>query len=682
MDCGGAQTHVLELALGLARLGHTACVASAGGALVEELEANGVRHVHLPLEARDGASLYKLRNALKRLICENFDIVHAHTRISAMLAERICRKRNICFVTTVHAHFKVNPFLRRVCRWGDAQIAVSRDLYFYLLQSSPRVSDRTISVIYNGIDTQKFSPENLGKIRQKCGVTVLFLSRLDDNCSSLAYSLCRIAEKLYEIEPKIRIIIGGGGSEFEAVKRLTDTVNKKLGARVLEAVGRVDNALEFLSRGDIFVGASRAALEAMSCGIPTIIGGDEGFLDVADRENLKRGEYSNFCCRGEKRADDKTLLDAVLKLCRMSEKERRALGIFAREYVTNTHSAEIMARKTLDFYERSLSLSSHSQKEKTRGGVLLCGYYGFGNMGDELMLESAVKRAERSGCNVSALARLRKNSSFRSRVKFISRSSPLAVMRAIRNADTVVFGGGTLLQNHTSRRSLLYYVAILRYAQRCGKRVELWANGIGNIRGDRSRRAVARVLGKCNLVGVRDGASMERVRELAREFSTEISNVTFEEDLAFDPILYSDATSRTADVFLRLGLDKSQRFVVFSLMGAADKTVRRRVFEYAKELSEQGMTLVFAVMYPRQDLALSRKFAARLGGILAYPLGAQDLVALMRGAEVVFGMRYHALLLARVAGAHFVGIGDDDKIKSFCAEYGGEYINEKMKKGD
>ena len=66
-----------------------------------------------------------------------------------------------------------------------------------------------------------------------------------------------------------------------------------------------------------------------------------------------------------------------------------------------------------------------------------------------------------------------------------------------------------------------------------------------------------------------------------------------------------------------------------------------------------------------------------LGGILAYPFGATDIIALMRGAEVVCSMRYHALVLAHVAGASFVGIGDDQKIKSFCSEYGGEYIDAK-----
>lgn len=678
MDCGGAQTHVLDLSVRLVRAGLKVCVASGGGALVGELGAAGVRHVRLPLESRDIASLYRLKRALKRLISEGFNVVHAHTRISAMLASGICRARGTCFVTTVHAHFKTNELLRRVCRWGEGQIAVSRDLYFYLLENATGVSARTIAVINNGIDTQKFSPENLNKPTQKSGITVLFLSRLDKSCSAFAYSLCRIAEQLFAKIPTIRIVIGGGGDALCEVRRLANEIEQRLGERVIEVVGRVDNVLDFLSRGDVFIGVSRAALEAMSCGIPTILGGDEGFLGICNKEILQRGEYSNFCCRGERKGSDVELLEAILTIAKMSEEQRHELGMSLRQYVCQEHSAEIMARKTVEFYREILNSRKKSQKEKTRGGVLLGGYYGFGNMGDELMLESAVRRAERElgvrGGEIQILSKSRKSPYCLCGARLVNRASPLAVLRAVERADAVVFGGGTLLQNRTSRRSLAYYLAILRYAQLCGKRTELWANGIGDVRGKMSRRAVARVLSDCDFAGVRDGVSMARARELEREFGVKISGLAREQDLAFDPLLYDDSEACASGVFLRLGLPEGKRFAVFSVMGTASKKQREYVFEYAKNLTEDGIAPIFVVMYPSQDLLLTRKLCERLGGVLAYPFGAEDIIVLMKNAELVFAMRYHALVLAHIADTHFVGFGDDDKIRSFCDAYSGEYF--------
>ena len=447
--------------------------------------------------------------------------------------------------------------------------------------------------------------------------------------------------------------------------------------RIVDAVGRVDNVLDFLSRGDIFVGVSRAALEAMACGIPTVICGDEGFLGVADEKNLKRGEYSNFCCRGERFLTDGELFDALLRLIRMNDKERAQLSCAARGFVCEHHSTEKMAQGTEKFYKKAFADSAYRVKDRQKGGVLLCGYYGFGNMGDELMLESAVRRAEPLGDTVRVLARPRPNSAFGSHVEFVRRSSPFAVMRAIKRADKVVFGGGTLLQNATSRRSLAYYLALLKCAQFFGKHTELWGNGIGDIKGKRSRRAVAKTLKCCDRVGIRDGASMEKIEEMCREFGVEISGVCAERDLALEPWLYGDIDARESEVLVRLGLAEGKRFAVFSVMGNAAQEHRKSIFEYAKKLGGEGVTPIFAVMYPAQDLALSRKLCKDFGGILAYPFGATDIVALMRGAEVVCSMRYHALVLAHVAGASFVGIGDDQKIKSFCSEYGGEYIGAK-----
>lgn len=696
MDCGGAQTHVLELALGLCRLGHEVCVASAGGALVPSLNAGGVRHEIVTAERKNAVSLIRLGRELKALICKGFDVVHAHTRISAMLAESICRAKDICFVSTVHAHFKMNALLRRACRWGEAQIAVSRDLYFYLLENSTRVSSDGICVINNGIDTRKFSPQKLNgysKKPRKNVINVLFLSRLDKSCSSLAYSLCAIAPKLWRECPEIRIIIGGGGSELERVRQLADEVEKSLGTRVVEAVGRVDDALEFLSKGDIFIGASRAALEAMACGIPTIVGGDEGFLGVADGQALQRGEYSNFCCRGERAASDGELCDIILRLAFASEEERRAIGERAREYVQKMHSAENMAKKTAEFYQSALGRAGRKNcaGEKDRagrkdraewkdradrkgGGALICGYYGFGNMGDELMLRSALERAEREGIGpIQVLSRPRTEKFYLRGVRLVNRASPTAVIRAIRRADTVIFGGGTLLQDRTSRRSLAYYLAILRFAQLCGKRTELWGNGIGAIRGRVFRRAVAGALCACDKVGVRDGASMERARRMADEFGFDISNALAESDLAFEPWLYDADALRESDALVRLGLSERQRIAVFAVMGKASQKQRSGFWEYAKKLSDSGHMPIFVVMYPAQDLALSRRYCKMLGGKLAYPFGAEDIVALMRRAEVVCSMRYHALLLACVAGTRFVGFGDDDKIKSFCDTFGGSY---------
>ena len=103
----------------------------------------------------------------------------------------------------------------------------------------------------------------------------------------------------------------------------------------------------------------------------------------------------------------------------------------------------------MDFYRKVLAVHKETRKEKTRGGVLLCGYYGFFNVGDDALLAAAIARArEKFPCfGVSALTRRGKRDAWRWGIPCVRRDRPLAVMRAIRRAEVVVFGGGTLLQD-------------------------------------------------------------------------------------------------------------------------------------------------------------------------------------------------------------------------------------------
>ena len=145
-----------------------------------------------------------------------------------------------------------------------------------------------------------------------------------------------------------------------------------------------------------------------------------------------------------------------------------------RQYAEAHLDVERMADATEAVYARA-------RKSMTRGGdeVLLCGYYGFGNAGDEALLRASIARArEKFGdAGVSVLmpnGRARDGALFG--LKTVSRRNPFAIWRAVRRARVVVFGGGTLLQELTSRRSLWYYTALLRYNKILDQRNSLLKN--------------------------------------------------------------------------------------------------------------------------------------------------------------------------------------------------------------
>ncbi|MBQ9112259.1 MAG: polysaccharide pyruvyl transferase family protein [Clostridia bacterium] len=671
MDEGGAETHVRGLAEALVRRGYGVTVASAGGRLASELGREGVSHMTLPLNRKDPFSLAKCYFGLRRAVKErNFRIVHAHSRIAALVASWVCagkKGRNICFVTTIHAHFREDRLLHRLSRWGRGVIAVSDDLRMYLLTHSRDVLAENVAVIPNGIDTEVFTPSESkgGK-----SIRIVFLSRLDSDCSMAAQALCGVAERLCRKYCHAEIVIGGGGGEYDKIKRLADSVNDRMGKETVRMAGRIDDVRAFLADADVFVGVSRAALEAMSCAVPVVLAGNEGFLGIAEGDTLERGEATNFCCRGCGALSEDRLFGALEKMLDRSAEEREALGRWLREYVVLRHSADRVAERTERFYKEMMS-----GVRLGTGGVLLCGYYGFGNMGDDLLLTSAVKRAGEKFPRMPVVALT--SGGWRDSRKFgivcVRRSDPFSVMSAINKAEVVVFGGGTLLQNSTSRRSLWYYLFILRYAKRKGKRVELWGNGIGEIFGERARRMTASALSRCDYLGMRERESAILARELMVEYGMRMPYMELEADLAMG---HPPTGGRGDYILSRLGVSSDARTAVIALRGIEKRGYMASLEKWISALVCEGIKPVFIAMYPTEDMEVSRRICRNVGGVLAYPVSAADAVSLMKHSCMVCGMRYHALVLAQLSGTPFIGFGGESKIRSFCRSHGGIYYTD------
>ena len=166
LNIGGAETHVEALAKELDLKGHKIILASAGGIIQNKLLKSGIKCFSLPLifpNARNSAKkehksppapllcrFLAARDVIIRIIKnEDPDIVHAHTRRTAFLAHRICKKSHIPLVVTAHAKFSMQFPKNLLSKWGDRTIAVSKDIKNHLIYHN--VSAEKIEVIVNGI---------------------------------------------------------------------------------------------------------------------------------------------------------------------------------------------------------------------------------------------------------------------------------------------------------------------------------------------------------------------------------------------------------------------------------------------------------------------------------------------------------------------------------------------------
>lgn len=116
-----------------------------------------------------------------------------------------------------------------------------------------------------------------------------------------------------------------------------------------------------------------------------------------------------------------------------------------------------------------------------RREIVIAGAYGCGNRGDELMLENLLRdgRAAAPECAVTVLSHRPKETARRFDVDSLYYLNVPAIRRRMKSARALVFGGGNLLQDATSRRSLVYYLALLRKGKQSGCRTLLYGAGLG-----------------------------------------------------------------------------------------------------------------------------------------------------------------------------------------------------------
>lgn len=356
LDIGGAETHIVELCKALKKQGHDICVASNGGVFVPEIEAAGVRHYQVPMHLRNLSCMTKSYFLLKKIIRqEQPDIVHAHARIPALLCSLLQKRMGFTFVATAHWVFDTSGILKYVTNWGQKTVAVSEDIKAYLMENY-QIPEENIFVTVNGIDTEKFSPDISGqRVRDEFGLqapVLSYVSRMDESRALVARQLIAVAERLDSAVPGIQLLIAGGGDRLEELRKEAAAVNEKLGRTCVVMPGARTDINEIIAAGQVFVGVSRAALEAMAVGKPTIVAGNEGYLGLFGADKLEIARENNFCCRGCAMSTEEQLLaDVIHAFTELNDEERRQIGLYGREVVQAEYSVHRMAQDCLRAYE-------------------------------------------------------------------------------------------------------------------------------------------------------------------------------------------------------------------------------------------------------------------------------------------------------------------------------------------
>ncbi len=682
LDIGGAETHVLELSRALHEMGHEITVSSKGGVYVKELEEAGIRHVRLPLHTKNPFSVIKSYFGLRKLIKkEKFDIVHAHARIPAFICGLLHRSLHFRYVCSAHWVFEINALWKKIADWGEKTIAVSEDIKQYVIDNYGVFPDN-VSVTINGVDMKKFSKDiEVSSLAEELSLpekrrTLVYVSRMDTDRSAAARMLCEIAPELKRKYGDLHMIIVGGGDDFDYVSSLADKANGEAGESFVHMTGARTDINRFIALGDVFVGVSRAVLEAMSASKPVVIAGNEGYIGLLGKENMDIAVSTNFCCRGCEETSGALLLRDISALLDLEEEKIAAIGEENRRIIKESYSAERMAKDCLSVYE-----SLYPYDYKKHGDIVFSGYYGFGNMGDDSLLCSIIEnlRAIDPDVRITALTKSSKKMRRKYGVRCVGRFNIFAVIHALCHAKLLISGGGSLFQNNTSAKSLEYYVGIVKLAKRMGLPVMVYANGIGPLYGKRSHKKVKKVLGEVDFISLREPSSYEFLEEIGLDAEI-LNKIRISADPALTLSPCSDA--RCNYILEKAGIDSPHGCFAVSLrewhdLKTSEDAVSRDEFigkiadAVAKISLKHGKTPVFIPVQKSYDdkicLEVKSLTEKQIGKECPFlrGLSAREVIGLAKKMSFVLGMRLHMLIYASAAGVPAIGLSYDPKVDAF-----------------
>lgn len=300
--------------------------------------------------------------------------------------------------------------------------------------------------------------------------------------------------------------------------------------------------------------------------------------------------------------------------------------------------------------------------------ILVSGYYGFSNAGDEAILGGIITACRAIDPSVrftvisSKVVRTRAVHG----VEAVSRGDVRAILKAMSRADLLLSGGGSLLQDVTGMKSIPYYLGVTTLGKLRGLPVMFYAHGVGPVRRLISRTLIA-ILGglAVDQATVRDEESAAELRQLG--LSRKPITVTA------DPALALSIPSREAGMTIlsQLGIEPHGPLIGVAIRPwkHADTRMLAALAQALDEVAaETGGTILFVPMQYPQDVAAAREVAALMRhtpmlfeGNVPY----NDIQAVIAACDLVVGMRYHSLVFAAMAGVPTVGLSYDQKNDNF-----------------
>ena len=296
-------------------------------------------------------------------------------------------------------------------------------------------------------------------------------------------------------------------------------------------------------------------------------------------------------------------------------------------------------------------------KNKKSPKVVISGYYGFNNFGDDAVLSVLVDSLKKSGIeDITVFSKNPKSTKEMFKVKSSKTFGVFGLIFNLMRCDFLISGGGSLLQDSTSVKSLIYYLCVIMTALFFRKKVIIFAQGLGPINNKLFEKITAMVLKKCTYITVRD----EKSFFLARSWG-------LNPDLVSDPVWN-----------IKLKTKYSHRGVGIQLREWPSLTPQmlKDFAKYIADVYSDKIIFIYALQ-AALDLEICEQLEVELLKInpdlhthVVTNRATFEIVEAFSHLDELIAMRYHACLLGLKYGIRVLPIIYDPKVEKLADEFG------------
>ncbi len=673
-DSGGAKTHLFTLLDELKKYAECEVVCLIPGIFYQEILKKDVKTILFEQKNRfDLSVVAKIKDTIKK---DGIDILHVHGAMANFVARFLKKQIDIPIVTTMHSDYLLDfdTFFKKIIftslnvwslRKIDYFIAVSDNFKDMLISRGFRANG--IHVVYNGMDFSKvpkhITPKEefakIHNIRLEENVTYIGIAARFDSVKGVDVFI-EGAKKLYDKNKNVRFLIAGDGPQKEQLKALSDSLGM---SDVIYFLGFLNDIYGFWNFIDINCLTSwcesfpYSMLEGAAMKKPMVasnVGGISGLI---------RDDETGYLFEAGNAEEFAKNLD---KMCKDPER-RKEMGENIYNLATTTFSSPTFAKTHIDIYQKILG----DFRDKKRYDYIISGYYGYKNSGDDALLLAISNelKKQKNDVRIAVLSANPKETERLYRIDAINRFNIFKIIGALKKSKAMLSGGGSLMQDETSSKSLWYYACLLKASKKMGLKVMQISNGIGPINKKCNKNLVKKVINKyVDIITLREEKSL---RELENMGVTTPKILT--SDLAMT--LEGSGIRDLKKVFESENIPQKD-YVCISMRDWKNnpKCFEEEIAKVADYIYEKyNYGIIFIPMQYPLDLAISKRIAEKMknpSNIISGHISTENVIGIIREAKVVLAMRLHSLIYGVSMNTPVVAIKYDPKIDGFM-----EYIN-------